>query len=606
MYCNEFKTLKFLITSLFVSLILPLSTFPQADWAHLGTDGRLVYKTDADGNHIMDFSTAGYMGGGVALPTVAAKVTLSPSGGDDKTPIQNAIDQVSAMPLVNGFRGAVVLSAGTFKANGSLTVAASGVAVRGAGSGAGGTLINCSGSSLFRIMGGGSFSTGNSVNIADAFVPSGAMSLNVSSASGFAVGNTILITKTVTKAWLHYIGMDSLMNGGVADTWLAVGTDITTDRTIAGISGNKITFDGPITDNFDSEYQGSPVGTVAKYTFSGRLTQCGLEDLKIVAPADTSSFPSITMDSVMDCWVRNIVIQDGVNCVSVRKCSRRITFDNVIINHTVPTTNPALPMDFTCRGTQLLFNRCRTNGVGSWCWTTGSIGTGPMVVLNFKSTQTTGIEPHQRWSTGILADCDSIPNSDQTHQGISFRNRGTYGSGHGWTTGWSVAWNAIAPYFLVSNAPGTINWAIGGFGTKTTISGDSDGIYDHFNSTVAPKSLYLQQLLERLGPQALVNIGYGGMVGTSRPSTSLRTNTAPHIHMAGATLFVTLGQADDADVHMFSTNGKNACAMRVHGKAGENRLELAAAAKNRVVPGMYIVAVSIKGEKQTLPFFVHW
>ena len=35
-----------------------------------GEDGRLVYRPDAQGDLIPDFSSAGYAGGGVALPTV--------------------------------------------------------------------------------------------------------------------------------------------------------------------------------------------------------------------------------------------------------------------------------------------------------------------------------------------------------------------------------------------------------------------------------------------------------------------------------------------------------------------------------------------------------
>src|ERR1019366_2598448 len=68
-----------------------------SEWVHPGPDGRLVYKTTAAGDRIMDFSTAGYMGGGVALPTVPVKRTVQPSGGaDDTAVIQTAIDAVSA------------------------------------------------------------------------------------------------------------------------------------------------------------------------------------------------------------------------------------------------------------------------------------------------------------------------------------------------------------------------------------------------------------------------------------------------------------------------------------------------------------------------------
>ena len=40
-------------------------------WVYVGADQR-HYGTDARGNRIMDFSHAGYNGGGVPLPTVRA------------------------------------------------------------------------------------------------------------------------------------------------------------------------------------------------------------------------------------------------------------------------------------------------------------------------------------------------------------------------------------------------------------------------------------------------------------------------------------------------------------------------------------------------------
>jgi hypothetical protein len=51
----------------------------------------------------MDFSYAGYMGGGIAIPSVAVKLTLGPSAGNNSDAIQNAIDEVSKMKIVNGF-----------------------------------------------------------------------------------------------------------------------------------------------------------------------------------------------------------------------------------------------------------------------------------------------------------------------------------------------------------------------------------------------------------------------------------------------------------------------------------------------------------------------
>jgi hypothetical protein len=60
--------------------------------------GTLQYVSDADGNRVPDFSHAGYGGGGVVWPRVAARVRVEPVEGEDGRRIQAAIDHVSALP----------------------------------------------------------------------------------------------------------------------------------------------------------------------------------------------------------------------------------------------------------------------------------------------------------------------------------------------------------------------------------------------------------------------------------------------------------------------------------------------------------------------------
>ncbi|MDA0591408.1 MAG: DUF4838 domain-containing protein [Planctomycetota bacterium] len=114
-------------------------------WVAAGSNGKLEYKTTPKGDRIMDFSYAGYMGGGVALPTLPVKKEVAPSGGDNTAVIQAAIDEVSALPLVDGFRGAVLLKPGTFRCSKQITLMHDGVVVRGSGSGEKGTLIEMTG-----------------------------------------------------------------------------------------------------------------------------------------------------------------------------------------------------------------------------------------------------------------------------------------------------------------------------------------------------------------------------------------------------------------------------------------------------------------------------
>src|SRR5688500_9480960 len=118
-----------------------------SEWVFVGSDGKLAYKTTAKGDRIMDFSHAGYMGGGVALPDVPVKATVKPTGGEDDTAaIQAGIDQVAKRPPdQNGFRGAVLLAPGAVTCKDTLTLATSGVGTRGSGGGDGGTAIKMAG-----------------------------------------------------------------------------------------------------------------------------------------------------------------------------------------------------------------------------------------------------------------------------------------------------------------------------------------------------------------------------------------------------------------------------------------------------------------------------
>src|SRR4029077_13807008 len=126
-------------------LATPMVHAATSAWVSMGAC-HLQYKYDSQGNRIMDYSYAGYKGGGVALPNVPVAVTVTPVAGDSTANIQAAINTVSAMALdANGFRGAVLLKPGTYNVSSTLNVNASGVVLRGSGSGAGGTILNMTG-----------------------------------------------------------------------------------------------------------------------------------------------------------------------------------------------------------------------------------------------------------------------------------------------------------------------------------------------------------------------------------------------------------------------------------------------------------------------------
>jgi len=490
-----------------------------SSWVFAGSDGHLHYRTDGQANRIMDFSWAGYKGGGVPLPTVSVQQTLSPSGGDDTSAIQNAINAVSALPLdAHGFRGALLLVPGTFNISSQLNINASGVVLRGSGSGSGATTINMTGTAGFlaiSVTGSGSRSTSNTANITDSYVPAGTNTLNVDNTAGFNVGDTVVINRVATSAWIHFMGMDTLTHGGVPQTWISPGSTFHTDRVIAAISGNTITVDAPITDSFDATYLGTPVGTISKYTWPTRISQSGVEHLRILAPVGTTVYSAIAMDNIIDGWIQDVVGQETQNAFDININAKQVTEDHVINNVTTTQTRSAGTADFSINGTEVFVNQCQSNGTGDWPLITAAMGTGPAAVLNFSTTQQAGISPHQRWYTGLLADSSSLPNAPSGTPGIAYRDRGNFGSGQGWTVGWAVAWNVNTPFLLLQQPPGTDNWCIGCVGTEISASEPGgngtllpDGIFESTGKHVTPASLYLAQLCDRLGPAALTNIGY--------------------------------------------------------------------------------------------------
>ena len=513
-YSQGFYIILFLFVSGFYSTNAYAQSKGVSQWVSLNANGKLTYKTLEKGDKIMDFSYAGYMGGGVKLPEVPVKMTVSPGSGDDAKVIQDAIDQVSKMNPVDGFRGAVVLKAGTYNCTKTLAINTSGVVLRGSGSDEKGTIINMTGEAHTGVTIKGSASSkviGTPVSITDAYVPSGAMAFNVRNSAAFKVGDQIKITRPVTDKWVHFMGMDTLVRDGKKENW--VGKETTTERTIVKIEGNKLTVDVPLTDSFDSGFLGPDGATVVTIKNTGEISQVGVENLRIVsapkvATITESNNKGMNVSGAVDVWLKNIEIINTINSVGIN--ADRVTALNVNVQHTVATIGAAKPADFVSGGRQILFDRCNIKGNNLFFFATAARVTGPTVLLNCVFNGNGWIQPHQRWATGLLVDGCKVPEG-----GIDFMNRGEMGSGHGWTIGWAVAWNCSAKRFINQNPPGAVNWVIGSKGTREQQAVPfhklpllPDGMYDSHGAPVAPLSLYLTQLAERLGPQAITNIGY--------------------------------------------------------------------------------------------------
>jgi hypothetical protein len=507
------------------ALSATLSAQPVSKWVFSAKDGRLQYTTDNRGNRIMDFSHAGYQGGGVALPTVAAARTVAPVAGDNTANIQAAIDDVSRRERdKDGFRGAVVLERGSYDVAGELRITASGVVLRGSGSGETGSTIRVTGPvhRFLDISGTGSWQPdGEPSAIVDRYVPFGADAFQAAAVGRFKAGDTILVQRPVTETWIRFMGMDRLSRDGRPQTWIKPGVVHTTDRTIKSISGNRITLDVPLSDSFDAAYLAPAGASIVKYVFPGRIDRVGVESMRVVVPGrdvpiSESQYTLLRLNAIGDGWVRDVIAENTQNSVTIAHTARRLTLENVHIRHAVPFTAPASPADFAISGTQILLHRSSVTGKGVWPVVTQAGVTGPNVVLHFKADEA-GVAPHQRWATGLLVDSSEFTNGTDRRPGIAFSNREYAGSGHGWSAGWSVAWNVRTDVLLVQQPPGAKNWCIGCTGRHTPILWHGNPIvvppipsetFESPGTAVTPASLYLAQLKDRLGAAAVKRIGY--------------------------------------------------------------------------------------------------
>ncbi len=510
---------------LMLPLIVGLTTQAkesQKPWVSLDSSGKLVYRSLPRGDRIADFSYAGYMGGGVPLPHVSAARVVAPTGGEDTASIQSAIDQVSAMPIKNGFRGAVELAPGTFLCSGTLKIDTSGVVLRGSAVSTRATTINATTIKMtgephvaIAISGNEEIKIAGAItHIADSYVPSGAQTITVDDAASLAEGDTIRITRQTTPEWLIFMGMDRLFRDGQAEHW--VGNSISTLRVVAGRQGNQLHLEVPLTDSYDRTYLPAEGAEVVKVTISGRIEQEGIESLHIVAPPRKVAFTdplfrAITLSGVRDAWIRDVLMDDTTEGIDAAQDASRVTMQDLMIRHTTTITSSAKPADFILGGSQLLVLRCGSVGDDLFYVITGARNQGPNVVLDSKFMGNGHVQPHQRWATGLLVDNTEVP-----HGGIDMMNRGEMGTGHGWTMGWGVVWNSSASALIIQNPPGAANWSIGTSGQEQTapmkIFGARrrdlgpdlpQGFIESPNHRVLPESLYRAQLAERLGADAV-------------------------------------------------------------------------------------------------------
>jgi hypothetical protein len=482
----------------------------ESKWVTTGATGRLMYTPDAEGDRILDFSNVGYKGRGLeALPqNIPTVLTISPIAGDDTAHIQAAINQVAAMPLgPDGYRGAIQLQAGTYDINTQLNITASGIVLRGEGRGTDGTILHGRGTTqraLINIYGsGGATSVGTARNMIDKVVPAGSRSFRVDVPGEFSVGDKVRITHPSTQAWINAIGMNNPPDGD--PPWQAGSLDLLFDRTVTRIEGNRVFIDAPLPQSFDKQLVN---GTIRRYNWAGAIRNVGIENMRgdtdFVSPTDENhawTFVSVgqtgTQGRAEDVWVRHITsIHFGYASVLANPGSKWVTVDDAINLDPISIITGSRRYAFDLSGEYgLVANSSSDKGRHDFV-NNSSRTKGPNVFYNSTATNSNSdTGPHQRWSTGSLFDNITVQGHD-----INIRNRGSFGTSHGWAGANMVVWNSQARAFRVQNPPTSQNWLVGSIGpivNDLTFGPQPPGYYDSHGTKVTTGgvlSLYEAQM----------------------------------------------------------------------------------------------------------------
>ncbi len=503
-------------------------------------NGRLVYQANSHGDFIPDFSNCGYKGGGVALPNVPVVRTVSPRfQGDDTERLQAAIDEVSALPVDgNGFRGALLLTRGEYRVEGTLKIRTSGVVLRGEGDGVNGTVIIGTGTTkrkLIRFLGSGRpvKVAGTRQAIVDDYVPVGARTFEVEDGLGFAEDDSVIVYRPSTQAWISAIDMDDLGD----ESWKAADYDFLFDRVVTKVEGNFVTLDAPLGNSLDHNYGG---GWIYKYEYPGRIENVGIENIRGVSAYDANETSyhtafGITYHSdedhangfvdfvdVKNGWARNLTgAHFSYSCVGIKQ-SKWVTVQDVQnLEPVSPITGGeryAFVLDgnsYVANSSQLiLFQRCYSlKGRHSFVLQ-GRIQ-GPNAFVDCVSDEPYDDEgPHRHWSTAALYDnVRGIVGNNNAK--INVRNRGNWGTGHGWAGANIVLWNCDVNRMIVQKPPTAQNYAIGCKGDIT----DGPELAGYWESSgpnathVYPRSLYYKQLEDRLGMDAVRAVATDEQIG---------------------------------------------------------------------------------------------
>ncbi len=458
----------------------------------------LEYISDSKGNNILDYSYAGYEASNVEVPFVPVEIIVKPIDGDATDNLQSAIDYVAKLPLKdNGFRGAVLLKAGTYRLNGRLKLETSGIVLRGEGFGLEGTQLIAEGTSretLLRIEGKAVELDEAETAITQTYVPVGAMQLELANANDIKEGQSIAVFHPCTKEWIEALGMSDF--GGETSWWgwKPEGQFIRWDRKVVKVHENRIYLDAPITSAIDSELTKAFVRT---YQDDKRINRIGIENLSITSAYDKANqkdeehcWNGISFENVENSWVRRIKFKHlAGSAVAVYQSSAKITVEDCTSTEPISEIGGLRRQTFYTEGQQVLFLRLYAEE-GVHDFATGAFMAGPSAFVECTSVNAHNFSGTVKsWASGVLFD---IVNVDR--QALSLKNRYINGYGAGWTAANCMIWQSTASMMECFSPPGANNWV---YGAWSQFLGNAH--WEYCNEHIKPRSLFFQQLASRIG-----------------------------------------------------------------------------------------------------------
>ena len=415
-----------------------------------------------------DYSYGGYRQSEEPLPQVKMRLELQPSGGDDRSAIQEALDELAALPKgPDGWRGALVLGPGTFYVSGAIRLYGDHVVLRGSTKDGQTTTIVAEGHDRRALIqvGGQALDIARNVLTLDdlakstgrvssnivGYVPLGARQLQLASTTGFSVGQDIVVQHPATERWIAGLKMNRMPTDDPRGSWLDWKPGVHDHlwmRTITKIEGGRIELDVPLTSALDPEL------AQAKIIAADELSKdwgsyLGIENLRLISWADVQTNPkdedhawdAIRLDRVSQAWVRGVTTQQFVgSAVIVGRHSRCVTVADCSSTEPVSEHAAWRRQTYLTYGQQTLFLRCQAQD-GRHDFAVGYLTPGPNAFSYCQATRASHFSgPLGNWCTGVLYDNVTIDGA-----GLALTNREASAQGAGWAAANCTLWNCVAP-----------------------------------------------------------------------------------------------------------------------------------------------------------------